>query len=114
MAMYVEEIAARAASLSGESSEGLAPFAATAEAMLRVRLREGVDPEEIRDLYVAAGALMALAVRESAGGEIDWTAGAVSVSRRGSGGAAALMAEAGALLAGYTRDGDFCFLGVDG
>ena len=105
MAMYVEEIAQRAAELTGENPEGLTPFAATAEAMLRVKLREGVDPEEIRDLYVAAGALMALAVRESAGGELDWTAG---------GGATALMAEAGALLAGYTRDEDFCFLGVDG
>ena len=112
--MYVEEIAERASQLTGESPEGLVPFAATAEAMLRVKLREDVDPEEIRETYVAAGALMALAVRESASGEIDWTAGAVSVSRRSGGGAAALMAEAGALLAGYTQDEGFAFMGVDG
>ncbi|MGM9521836.1 MAG: hypothetical protein ACI3VB_05085 [Oscillospiraceae bacterium] len=111
--MYVDEICREASALAGVPSEKLEMYAAAAEAGLMRRLREGVSPENISGEFIAAASLMALSIYYSAEEGLSWTAGAVSVSRRDGKAAAALMAQAEALLSGYIDDGGFEFLGVE-
>ena len=113
--MYTDEICAKAAEFSGSDQSRLRICAEAAELMLRRRLREGVSPENIKETFVAAAALMALSICYAADEGISWSAGAASLSLPEGGDAAGTLAgHAEALLEGYLEDGDMRFLGVDG
>ena len=112
--MYINEIKAEAAALSGAEEGALEICAAAAEAGLLRKLREGVDPESIRDVFIAAASLMALSIYFAADGGVSFKAGEVSLSGRKDNTAETMAAQAEALLAGFIRDESFGFMGVDG
>lgn len=90
-------------------------FCTVAEEELRRRLRSGVEAESLSVRFICAAALLSAAMcAASAVCESEsLKAGSVSVSRKGGGKeAAALRAEAFALLQGSLEDDGFVFLGV--
>ena len=93
-------------------------FCSAAEETLRRRLHSGIEAEALGERFVCAAALLASSMCAAAGegGEESLRAGNVSVSRKGGSGnktAAALRAEAFALLQDCVTDEGFAFLGVE-
>ncbi len=85
---------------------------------LQGRLRVGVTPEDCGHCFVLAGAWLALAgleVSRAVGQAERFTAGDVSVQAGDAGQRAkALRRQAAELMAGWLRDENFMFCGVDG
>lgn len=102
--------------------ETLALLCTAEEKTLEERLREGVCKEECEDAFICAAAFLAAAALESAraGGEelSSLRAGDLTVTKRSSGEGgkrlAALREQAQMLMRPYTKDGAFCFFGVQG
>ena len=94
--------------------ETLALLCTAEEKALEGRLREGVCKEECEDAFICAAAFLAAAALESAraGGEelSSLRAGDLTVTKR----LAALREQAQMLMRPYTKDGAFCFFGVQG
>ena len=90
--------------------ETLALLCTAEEKALEGRLREGVCKEECEDAFICAAAFLAAAALESA------RAGGEELSSLGEGGKrlAALREQAQMLMRPYTKDGAFCFFGVQG
>lgn len=85
---------------------------------LQSRLRSGVKPEDCGQCFVLAGAWMALAgleVSRAVGQAERFSAGDVSIQAGDAGQRAEeLHRQAGKLMAGWLRDENFMFCGVDG
>lgn len=102
--------------------ETLALLCTAEEKALEGRLREGVCKEECEDAFICAAAFLAAAALESAraGGEelSSLRAGDLTVTKRTSGEGGkrltALREQAQMLMRPYTKDGAFCFFGVQG
>lgn len=120
-----EQILSAARMLTGaDESEGelLKMICSAQEMILERALRADVTKEECRSAFVCAGAFLAAAALESAraGGEelSSLRAGDLTVTKRtsGEGGKrlAALREQAQMLMRPYTKDGAFCFFGVQG
>ena len=112
--MFKEEIIAAAAALSGIDDEKMSAAAAAAEALVMNKLKSGISPDSIRDTFIAAASLMTLAIYYSVEGETSFSAGDMSVTRKGGTNAGTLRDEACQLIAPYASDEGFSFLGVDG
>lgn len=117
--MYINEICAAAEAMSGIDAGALAGAAGIAEAEIISRLRPGVAAADIAGRFVAAGALLALAVHmavSSADGVTAYSAGNMSVSLVGNGASCAdtLRRQAEAVLQGCVSDDGFAFMGVNG
>ena len=120
-----EQICAIACALT-KADEGekemLAMLCATQEEMLEQRLREGVSKEACASAFVCAAAFLSAAALQSAkaGGEevSSLRAGDLTVTKRSPGESGkrldALREQAWALMRPYTKDGAFCFFGVQG
>lgn len=102
--------------------ETLAMLCAAQEEMLEQRLREGVSKEACASAFVCAAAFLSAAALQSAkaGGEevSSLRAGDLTVTKRSPGESGkrldALREQAWALMRPYTKDGAFCFFGVQG
>ena len=102
--------------------EMLAMLCAAQEEMLEQRLRDGVSKEACASAFVCAAAFLSAAALESAraGGEelSSLRAGDLTVTKRSAGESGrrfdALREQAWALMRPYTKDGAFCFFGVQG
>ena len=102
--------------------ETLAMLCAAQEEMLEQRLREGVSKEACASAFVCAAAFLSAAALQSAkaGGEelSSLRAGDLTVTKRSAGESGrrfdALREQAWALMRPYTKDGAFCFFGVQG
>lgn len=104
---------AMAGKLTQEQDSLLRVLCRVAKTTLAARLRDNLNPEDIRADFVAAASLYALAtLSEGDGTPEQFTAGELSV-RRGdrSAGARCLREQAELMLLPYIRDG-FEFLGV--
>lgn len=119
----VEQILGLAALIARPAEEEkplLEAMCTAAAADLTRRLRDGVKPEDCRDSFPCAAALLAagglLACRS--GGDVEqFSVGDVSVRTGGSQGcetAAAMRRQAAAMMAGFCGDDEFAFLGVRG
>ncbi len=85
------------------------------------RLREGVSPDDIGELFITAAGMLALSMYIEVGAADDAAgvkAGNVTVSRRGAregiASAASLRREAEAMLSAFLKDRGFGFVGVRG
>ena len=112
-----EQIYAQALLMAGQLSQEqdalLRMLCRVAKTNLEGRLREGLQAEDLRADFIAAGSLLALAaLSESDGSPERFTAGELTV-QRGSTSAAAkcLRGQAELLMMPYVRD-CFAFLGV--
>ena len=101
--------------LSGSEESTLYEMCLAARAELERRLRDGVRVESIYDEFVRAAGVLAASMFVSldcAGAE-SFTAGSVTLKRGGASSvrraAASLRSQAELMLAGYLRDGAFCF-----
>ncbi len=101
--------------LTGTDESALFEMCLAARAELERRLNDGVDMTAIYDTFVRAAGVLAVSMfvaLDCAGAE-SFTAGSVTLKRGGSYGAkkaaASLRAQAELMLAGYLRDGAFCF-----
>ena len=108
-------------SVPEEGQAALTALCAAAEGELRSRLREGVETEEIEELFNTAADMLAVSMytlASDADAVSSFKAGEVSVSRRGSGSvrgsAASLRRQAETLLSAYLRDSGFVFREVRG
>lgn len=102
-----------------EKAETLNALCAAASAEIVARLRQGVEPESIKELFVTAAGVLALSMYIALGeGGSGWSfkAGNLAVSRSGSGyaDADALRRQAEAMLAAYLVDQGFDFRSVEG
>ena len=119
-----EQIFERALELLNRVCENTATLEAAAEAACRElagRLRKSFMPEDIEELFVAAGAVLALSMYlqlSDLGAMASFKAGDLSVSKRGEravrSNANALRRQAEAMLLGFLVDRDFQFRGVRG
>ncbi len=105
--------------LSEESERVLGVFCSAAANELEKKLRRGVKPEDINELFVTAAGMLALALcmeLENSGEISSFRAGNLSVSFRGENNfsAAGLRKSAESILAAYLEDGGFSFVGVRG
>lgn len=99
--------------LTAEQDALLQVLCQAATAGIMSRLRSGIEPEDCRADFVAAGSLLALAaLSEGDGSPERFTAGDLTI-QRGSGCAASrcLRSQAELILMPYVRDG-FSFRGV--
>ena len=88
-------------------------FCKAAEDELLKRLKEDVDPESIKALFITAAAMIACSMYETYGGVKSWSAGQFSVTEGGA--VVNLRDRAEILLAGYIDAGSgFDFVGVEG
>ena len=120
----VEQILGLAALIARPAEEEkplLEAMCTAAAADLTRRLRDGVKPEDCRDSFPCAAALLAagglLACRS--GGDVEqFSVGAVTVQNGGGSqgceAAAAMRRQAAAMMAGFCGDDQFAFLGVRG
>ena len=98
----------------------LMTLCAAASGQLRERLREGVDEQEFKGLFVTAAGMLALSMYCAAEGRerlTSFKAGNLSLTfaqDEEPATAASLRAQAERLLAAYLRDEGFAFLGVRG
>lgn len=104
-----------AGTIDGRQEALLRLLCASAESALAVRLREGIRPEDCKADFVAAASLYALAALsetdEMAALE-SFTAGDVTVRRRGTNAAArCLRYQADLMISPYSKD-RFAFQGV--
>lgn len=118
--IYSDEIMAFAEEALGGEENGavLRRLCEASSGELRARLRENVEAEDIRELFVTAASVLALsmymALTDSLSGE-EVRAGELSVKKRALGASAAeLRKQAETLLAEYLRDEGFAFMGVSG
>lgn len=116
-----EKIAALAAEITGCGGEDslLQALCAAAEAAWRGRLRAGVTEEDCPEAFCCAAAFTAAAdylLSRNEGGIASFTAGAVSIRTRESGGslAAGLRQAAERIMAPYGAPEDLCLRGVPG
>jgi hypothetical protein len=124
MAYTISDITERALALLGGDTgdtEALTRLCPAAASELESRLREGVSPDDIEELFVTAAGVLALSMYIGIGGANDVSgvrAGNVTVSRRGAQSAAVsaatLRREAEAMLSAYLADRGFEFMGVRG
>lgn len=102
------------------SETALMTLCGAASAQLKARLREGVSAAEIKEQFVTAAGMLALAMyiaSEDTPAVSSFRAGNLSVGCRAGGGeatAASLRKQAENILAAYLQDEDFAFLGVRG
>ena len=102
--------------------ETLTLLCAAQEEALEKRLRDGVSKEMCESAFICAAAFLAAAAleRARAGGEelSSLRAGDLTVTKRssdeGSKRLSLLREQAWALMQPYTKDGSFCFFGVQG
>ena len=102
--------------------ETLAMLCAAQEEALEKQLRDGVSKEMCESAFICAAAFLAAAALESAraGGEelSSLRAGDLTVTKRSAGESGrrleALCEQARMLMQPYTKDGSFCFFGVQG
>ena len=102
--------------------EMLTMLCAAQEEALEKRLRDGVSKEACASAFICAASWLAAAALESAraGGEefSSLRAGDLTVTKRssdeGSKRLSLLREQAWALMQPYTKDGSFCFFGVQG
>lgn len=117
--MFEDEIYSFARSGLGEQTDAgaLEKLCRAASSELLSRLRQGVDPESIKPLFICASGVLALSMYSALGlgGEYSFRAGNLSVSRRGQRpGADELRAQAEAMLSEYLADRGFEFRSVEG
>ena len=120
--MFDSEVYAFARAGLGEEAEGelVEKLCAAASAELLARLRQGVEPESIKELFVTAAGVLALSMYCALGQNSDglsFRAGNLSVSRafRGSGSKAEqLRTQAETMLSAYLADRGFEFRSVEG
>lgn len=117
--MFEDEIYSFALSGLGEETDrgALEKLCRAASSELLSRLRQGVDPESIKPLFICASGVLALSMYSALGlgGEYSFRAGNISVSRRTSGSQAdVLRAQAEAMLSEYLADRGFEFRSVEG
>ena len=108
-------LAAMGADTSQE--ELLTPLCQAVQDSLARRLRPGVTAEDCESAFVTAAAWMVLAgLRTGDGGEgvTAFTAGDVTIRREGGRETAALLEQAGRIMAPYLADGGFFAQGVPG
>ena len=112
-----------ALSKADESEKSMLRMICTAQEESLVRaLKEGVAKEDCESAFICAASWLAAAALESAraGGEelSSLRAGDLTVTKRASGESGrrleALCAQARMLIRPYTKDGSFCFFGVQG
>lgn len=99
-----------------EKGETLASLCEAASSELVARLKEGVEPESIKPLFVTAAGVLALSMYIALGdkGETGFKAGDISVSFGGRAASAhALRTQAEAILAAHLRDRGFEFRSVE-
>lgn len=102
--------------------ETLALLCAAQEEALEKQLRDGVSKEMCESAFICAAAFLAAAALEGAraGGEelSSLRAGDLTVTKRSAGESGrrleALCEQARMLMQPYTKDGSFCFFGVQG
>lgn len=114
----------KAKSLLGDADANevvLMEAAQAANAELSARLKDGISPEEIRELFISAAGVLTLSAYSQLGDASDissFKAGDISVSRRGAGAvrssAQALRQQAENMLFGYIEDRSFGFRAVRG
>lgn len=99
-----------------EKTEALSALCGAASAELRARLREGVEVESIKPLFVAAAGVLALSMYIALGdeGSYSFRAGELSVSKNGGVSASSLRQQAESILSAYLRDCGFDFRSVKG
>ncbi|HBD85954.1 MAG TPA: hypothetical protein DC001_00840 [Clostridiales bacterium] len=124
MAISANDITARALALLGGAPEDtgvLSGLCAAAASEMESRLREGVSPDDIGELFITAAGMLALSMYIEVGAADDAAgvkAGNVTVSRRGAregiASAASLRREAEAMLSAFLKDRGFGFVGVRG
>ena len=101
--------------LSAAEESALYEMCLAAHAELERRLKDGVSVESIYDEFVRAAGVLAAAMFVSLDctGADSFTAGSVTLKRGGASSAkraaASLRSQAELMLAGYLRDGAFCF-----
>ena len=101
--------------LSAAEESALFEMCLAAHAELERRLKDGVSVESIYDEFVRAAGVLAAAMFVSldCAGADSFTAGSVTLKRGGASSAkraaASLRSQAELMLAGYLRDGAFCF-----
>ena len=101
--------------LSAAEESALFEMCLAAHAELERRLKDGVSVESIYDEFVRAAGVLAAAMFVSLDctGADSFTAGSVTLKRGGASSAkraaASLRNQAELMLAGYLRDGTFCF-----
>ena len=104
---------------AGEDADSalLEKLCAAASADIVARLRQGVEPEDIRQQFVTAAGVLALSMYTALAGDTHpryFRAGQLSVNFGGSSPSAdSLRAEAERILARYIRDSGFAFMGVE-
>lgn len=117
--IYIDEIYSFAeGSLGGETGkkDTLTALCAAASAELLARLREGVDVESIKPLFVTAAGVLALSMFIALGdeGEYSFKAGSVSVSGGNKAASAhSLRMQAETILSAYLSDRGFQFKSVE-
>ena len=101
--------------------ETLTLLCAAQEEALEKQLRDGVSKEMCESAFICAATFLAAALESArAGGEelSSLRAGDLTVTKRASGESGrrleALCAQARMLMRPYTKDGSFCFFGVQG
>lgn len=112
--IYAQALAL-AGELDGQQTAMLRVLCQGAKASLTARLRNGLTPEDCMADFVTAAGLMALAALSEAAGTDDverFTAGDVTIQKRGGSAAAnCLRTQARVLMAPYVKD-QFLFRGV--
>ena len=112
-----------ALSKADESEKSMLRMICTAQEESLVRaLKEGVAKEDCESAFICAAAFLSAAAIENAraGGEevSSLRAGDLTVTKRSAGESGrrleALCAQARMLMRPYTKDGSFCFFGVQG
>ncbi len=109
--MFKDEIAAAAAKIVGESPEMLDGICASVINSLTLRLKDGISPDDIKDVFVTAAALESAKMYEDilgTGAVQSYSAGGISVVKTAGGGKNA----AESLLSPYLKDDGFSFLEV--
>lgn len=120
--MFVEEIYEAAVLLCGEETDRLKNFCAVAEYELLQKLRPGITAESCKNAWVSAASLLAVSMYESVKAGTDdlasYSAGSVSVTKKNSQNVHTAVEElrkqAATIMAPYTVDDAFAFIGVRG
>ena len=118
--MYAEDIYTAASAIRGEESDLLRLLSTAAEEELIFRLRSDVDINDISDIFIAAGALLAVSMYNSSSsgtsGVKSFSAGEMSVTYFGDDtqntSGDSLRETAELLMARYLVDDGFIFRGV--
>ena len=114
-----EKIAALAVALGADESreELLTALCQAAQRELEGRLKPGLTPEDCECAFVPAAAWMVMAWMSAGTGSeavTSFTAGDVTIRREGGRETAALLEQAGRIMAPYLADGGFFAQGVPG